>query len=181
MKIILFCLQIFFFCFIAASFTQASEQSWKYKDWSVNNINGIVRYIANGSTVYGHEFGFIKMTKQCDKDILWVSWTTYEKGLESFVGSDATIQFRVGDTMFQSKVPLLTVYDATPILKLAAFTNFVADEKFISLLQTGKKIEVTIIYPNELVSKFDIKTDNFSLDGFSAARAKAEAFCKGLE
>jgi hypothetical protein len=158
----------------------AGEQSWEYKDWSVSTQDGIIRYIANGSSVHGHQFGFIKKAKNCDQDLLWISWSTYKKGVERFKGTSAIFQLSVGNAKVQIEVPLLTVYEVNPLLTLAAFTNFAAGEKLIALLGNGVKIQVTIIAPNDLVGKFDIVTDIFSLDGFSAARSKAKDLCESL-
>ena len=160
-------------CFLSVEYAHASE----HKDWTVSNNTGIVRYISNGSTVNGHQFGFIKKAGSCDGDLLWIAWSSYKTGIENFVDQDAIIQFRVDDIKFQLGIPLLTIYDYTPNIKLAAFTNFIVSEKFISLLKSGKNIEVTIIGPDELVDKIDIKTDSFSLNGFKDARVKAKEFC----
>lgn len=181
MKKLFLSLLAILFGLMAANLVYANEQSWNFKDWHVSSQNGIVRYIANGTTVHGHQFGFIKKAKNCNQDLLWISWSTHEKGVDRFKGSYATLQLSVGDTKFQIEVALLTVYEVNRLLTLVAFTNFVAGEKLISLLETGDNIQVTIISPNELVSKFDIVTDTFSLKGFSAVRSKAKKFCEGLE
>lgn len=157
-----------------------NDLSWKHKDWSVNTQDTLVRYITNGNTIHGHQFGFIKRADNCNQDILWLSWSTYEKGMEDFKGSDATVQFSVDGTQFQIEISLLHVYEFTPVLTVVAFTNFVAGEKLISLLKKGHKIETAIISPKELANKFDIPTDSFSLIGFTASRIKAKEFCEEM-
>lgn len=159
----------------------ASRLSWNYKDWRVSSHDSFVRYIASGETVFGHQFGFVKMAKNCTQDLIWVSWSTYEKGIESFEGTNVEILFRVGNAQLQREIPLLYVREVTPLLTVLAFTNAPADSELISQLEKGRKIEVTVTTPRELSGKIDIPKDTFSLDGFIASRLKAKEFCEQLK
>ena len=180
MKIMLPILQILLFCFAVVHQGNASELSWESKNWSVSgdSQDKDVYYIANGDVVHGHEFGFIKKAGNCNQDLLWISWTTYKKGIDSFKGNDAGIQFRISDAQFQLGIPLIAVVHVSPPLTVVIFSNFLAGDKWISLLKKGAAITVTIKSPKELVSKFDITTDSFSLNGYTAARLKAREFCE---
>lgn len=160
--------------------TSINEQSWEYKNWSVSSHDNLVRYIARGDTVHGHEFGFIKMEGNCNQDLLWICWSTSKKGLNVFKDKEATICFRVGKTRFQIEIPLLSVVESQSGLTLLSFSNFIVGEKFISLLKKGQKIEVTILAPEELVTQLDIRRDTFSLNGFTATKLKAREFCETL-
>ena len=158
-------------------YANASENSWEYKDWSVSTDSETVHYAANGNTVHGHKFRLIKQVGQCDRDLLLITWSTHEKGLENFKGSNATFQFQIGNTRLQRESMLGLVGNLTSYLTLANF-GLVADEKLISLLEKGHAIEATIIAPEELAGKFDIPEDSFSLDGFIAAKLKSREFCE---
>ncbi len=177
MKKMDFGLRTLFFCFAMMPYANAGENSWEYKDWSVSTDSETVHYAANGNTVHGHKFRLIKQVGQCDRDLLLITWSTHEKGLENFKGSNATFQFQIGNTRLQRESMLGLVGNLTSYLTLANF-GLVADEKLISLLEKGHAIEATIIAPEELAGKFDIPEDSFSLDGFIAAKLKSREFCE---
>ena len=178
MKVIMPVFGILLLCFVAmTNYTYANDKSWEYKDWNISTHDNFVRYMTNGDTVHGYQFGFIKMTENCNTDLLWISWSTYEDGIEAFKGSDATIQLRIGETKIQIEVPILSVSKLTPSLKVIGFSNYVAGEKLISLLKKEHKIEVSIIAPKELVAKLDVTTDTFSLKGYTATMLKSLEFC----
>lgn len=179
MKVIMSVFGILLLCFVAmTNYTYANDKSWEYKDWNVSTHDKFVRYITNGDTVNGHQFGFIKMNENCNTDLLWISWSTYEDGIEAFKGSDATIQLRIGETKIQIEVPIISVRELTSSLKVIGFSNFVAGEKMISLLNKEHKIEVSIMAPKELVAKLDVTIDTFSLKGYTATMLKAKEFCE---
>ncbi|HAQ33597.1 MAG TPA: hypothetical protein DCP05_05805, partial [Rhodospirillaceae bacterium] len=177
MKKMDFGLRTLFFCFAMMPHANAGENSWEYKDWSVSTDSETVHYAANGNTVHGHKFRLIKQVGQCDRDLLLITWSTHEKGLENFKGSNATFQFKIGNTWLQRESMLGLVGNLTPYLTLANF-GLVADKKLISLLEKGHAIEAIIIAPEELAGKFDIPEDSFSLDGFIAAKLKSREFCE---
>ncbi|MDP7190416.1 MAG: tetratricopeptide repeat protein [Alphaproteobacteria bacterium] len=177
MKKMDFSLRTLFFCFAMMPHANAGENSWEYKDWSVSTDSETVLYSTNGNTIHGHKFRLIKQVGQCDRDLLLITWSTHEKGLENFKGSNAIFQFQIGNTWLQRESLLRLVGNLTPYLTLASF-GLVADEKLISLLEKGHALEATIIAPEELAGKFDIPEDSFSLDGFIAAKLKSREFCE---
>jgi len=180
MKKMDFGLYVLFLCFAFSHHANASEETWDYKDWSVSTKDNIARYITNGNAVHGHQFGFVKVAGGCRSDFLWISLSSHEKGMEDLEGRDAAIQMRVGDEQFQVEVPLVSVAELTPGINIALFTNFVAGDALISLLETGQQIAVAIVSPEGLASKFDLPAETFSLNGFTAARLKARELCDGL-
>jgi len=156
----------------------------KYKAWSVSIQDTGVRYVANGKNIPGHLFGFFKMVGNCNQDLLWISWSAYADGLESFQGSDSIMQFQVDDIQFQIQLPVTTVMDAyptSPSIKVIVFTNFLAGDKLMSLMENGQEVDIQIVGPKELASQFDIKTGSFNLNGFNAARLKSIEICEGLK
>ncbi len=177
MKKMDFSLRTLFFCFAMMPHANAGENSWEYKDWSVSTDSETVLYSTNGNTIHGHKFRLIKQVGQCDRDLLLITWSTHEKGLENFKGSNAIFQFQIGNTWLQRESLLRLVGNLTPYLTLASF-GLVADEKLISLLEKGHALEATIIAPEELAGKFDIPEDSFSLDGFIATKLKSREFCE---
>ncbi len=164
--------------FIATAQFVYAGKSWEYKHWSVSSYDDFVRYIAHGDTVYGHQFGFLKKSGNCDSNILWISVSTPDKDLKLFEGINATIQIKIDETQFQAELSILAVSKITPSLSTIAFSNFLAGEKFIALLEKGQKAEITILAPDELLNKLDITTDTFSLKGFTATMLKAKEFCE---
>ena len=147
----------------------------------VGTYDHFVKYVAHGYAVDGHQFGFIKKSGDCDNNILWISVSTHGydlQDLKDLEGTNATIQIKIDETQFKAKVDLLAVSSVTSSLSMIAFTNFLAGEKFIAHLKRGKKAEITVLAPEKLLNKLDIKTDAFSLEGFTASRLKAQEFCE---
>ena len=175
---------LIFLFFILSAFLIGTTQfvyagkSWEYKDWSVSSYADFVKYVAHGDTVDGHHFGFIKNRDNCDRNILWISVSTQAHGVKSLEGVKATIQVKFDETSFQAEVDVLAVSESMHSLTTIAFTNFVAGKKFIDFLEKGQKVEITILAPEQLLNKLDIKTDTFSLKGFTATMLKAKEFCE---
>ncbi|MDH5181780.1 MAG: hypothetical protein OEZ39_01345 [Gammaproteobacteria bacterium] len=161
--------------------TPARANSLTVGNWSITEQERIVRYIVNGTLVHGHEFGFIKNRKDCSKDILWISFSSYDENVKKYVGQDALLRFQAGETKFQLALNYLTSFNFTNTLIVTAFTNLIASEKLVNLLQNSRQIEVSIAGPDELVKTFDIKQDTFNLQGFTAARDKAREICDRVQ
>ena len=62
-------------------------------------------------------------------------------------------------------------------LNIVSFSNFLFNDYAISMLKKGNKIKVDIIETNILYDKFDIKSEEFSLDGFVANYTKLVEQC----
>lgn len=158
----------------------AAPHTATFKNWTVDPEGHVVQYTSHGHTVYGHQFGFVKMAKHCDDDILWVSWSTYKKGLKAYEGTQTSFRFQIGKTSFELPLPLLSTFNYTPDLTVASFTNFVVNDRFIALLERHTRIQLTIVGPKKLLKKFDIQKDSFGLAGLRQARARAKAMCEKL-
>lgn len=74
---------------------------------------------------------------------------------------------------------LVATAPLTPQLRLIAFANFIAGTKLIEALSGGGVLVVKVIGPDELVSRLDILSDTFSLNGFAASRDSATTACRG--
>lgn len=167
--------------FAMVSNLNASEQVWEYKDWVTQKNDTSVRFMTNGSIVHGHQFGFLKQPGSCSSEILWLSWSTPYSEIKNFESESVSIKFASEESHFQLSLPISYIYELTPNLSIALFTNFVAGNQFISILETGKSIDVSIVSPDEVVQVFDVTKDSFSLDGFIAARLKAAEICEVID
>ncbi len=148
------------------------------ENWMVIRDGSIVRYVAKGTAVVGHQFGFIKKTNKCERDILWVSLSTRDMSTkkEDVVG-DATLRITVGSVSFDIEVDVVTLFRQSDILKLVPFTNFLAGEKFLRLLENNAEVTVTVVSPKKLVKLLDIKSEVFDLHGFKDVREEAHMVC----
>ena len=156
-----------------ASHVQASGEQGA---WRIREIPGLVQYITHGTTVYGHEFGFVKLAGRCNKDILWLSWSTDDPKIKNFIGSKATISIDLNGKTLKMNVTLKSVRRFTPMTTIAVFNKSNASPDFIELLNQGKEMVITISGP---VNKFlDIRHDKFSLEGFAVARQQAKKICE---
>ena len=97
------------------------------------------------------------------------------------IGKEAYFRFSAGEENFQLGINLVSAYEFTPTITVLAFTNFLAGEKLIKLLEKEKEISLTVNGPNELLTKLDMKSDTFSLIGFTKTRKKAYEACMKLQ
>ncbi len=180
MKIVSSSIQIATLILISYTFLFAEqyEQLWEYKDWRVDTHDNFVMCITHGQVVHGHNFGIIKKKGNCNRNLLYISWSTQRKGLTKHKGKDALLRLQIDDIRQQVTIPLLSVAEYYLGLTVGAFTNIAVGEEFISLLKQGQYLEVTIHGPDELIGALDITSDTFSLDGFTATLLKAQEFCE---
>ena len=157
------------------------EEEWTNKDWSVASKVGRIFYITHGSAVWGHEFGFFKNSGSCGGDILWISFSSDNDKVLDFVGKIVQFRINVDGQSYDVNLNMLDANKLTPVTKVMLFTNFVAGDKFIDLLNKGHKVSIKIIGPKEFVKFLDIPEDSFSLDGYIASRLKAKDICLGIK
>ncbi|MCP4355731.1 MAG: hypothetical protein GY793_08915 [Proteobacteria bacterium] len=173
LKNILYAL-IVFTCLMPFLQANAGEE----ENWHVTLNGDIVRYVTKGTAIVGHQFGFIKKTNNCERDILWVSLSTrYMSAKEEEIVGDATLRITAGGVSFDIETDVVTMFRQSNILKLVPFTNFLAGEKFLRLLESNKEITIEVVSPKKLVKLLDIKSEIFYLHGFSAAREEAHMVC----
>ena len=144
--------------------------------WQISKISGLVRYIVHGTTVYGHQFGFVKNTGRCNVDILWLTWYSDDPEVMKLVGSEITFFIDVDGTTSKITADLVNTSTRIPFLTVVLFTNFTADLDFLSLLNRGREISITI--SGDARNFFDVPSDHFSIMGFETARREARKACQ---
>ena len=155
-----------------------------YEDWEVDTYNNIVRYSTHGSIVHGHRFGWIKKAGNCDTDILATTISTKKinkERLYDFKGE--SIDLRINFPQAEGEDPaiintdLISVFDFAT-LKIAFFGNFIQGQMFDSLMAYFNTIKVEITNPHKIY--FDIPSDEYSLNGYVAAKLKAKELCEEI-
>ena len=155
-----------------------------YEDWEVDKYNNIVRYSTHGNIVHGHRFGWIKKAGNCDIDILATSISTQKKNkdrLYDFKGQ--TVDLRINFPQAEGEDPaiintdLISVFDFAT-LKIAFFGNFIQGQMFDSLMAYFNTIKIEVTNPHKIY--FDIPSDEFSLNGYVAAKLKAKELCEDI-
>ena len=155
-----------------------------YEDWEVDRYNNIVRYSTHGSIVHGHRFGWIKKAGNCDTDILATTISTKKinkERLYDFKGE--SIDLRINFPQAEGEDPaiintdLISVFDFAT-LKIAFFGNFIQGQMFDSLMAYFNTIKVEITNPHKIY--FDIPSDEYSLNGYVAAKLKAKELCEEI-
>jgi hypothetical protein len=144
-------------------------------NWAVTDD---ARLHTTGETVFGHKFGFIKKSGNCDIDLLYIGWSTYQEGLEKHEGEDALIELDIDGNKGNILIPLVSTYNLAGISTLAIFTNFIVTEYFINLITESNKLKLTFKSPEEMLNKLDIQTESFNLSGFTDAYQQAYKQCK---
>jgi hypothetical protein len=155
-----------------------------YEDWEVDRYNNIVRYSTHGSIVHGHRFGWIKKAGNCDTDILATTISTKKinkERLYDFKGE--SIDLRINFPQAEGEDPaiintdLIGVFDFAT-LKIAFFGNFIQGQMFDSLMAYFNTIKVEVTNPHKIY--FDIPSDEYSLNGYVAAKLKAKELCEEI-
>ena len=189
-RIIIVGLPVLLICSIMVGNLTAEVDEWRYKTWSIYRVmeSKFLMYISHGNTVYGNQFGFLKKSPYCDDDTLFILLSTYVDNkeeyqkLKAFEGSIATLQFRVGDIEFQGVMGIGSVKMVVEPIVALTFLYVTPKEEFIYLLKEGgdrgQTIEVRVIAPEDLASKFTPQTDSFNLGGFTVVWQKAREFCE---
>jgi hypothetical protein len=155
-----------------------------YEDWEVDRYNNIVRYSTHGNIVHGHRFGWIKKAGNCDTDILATTISTKKinkERLYDFKGE--SINLRINFPQAEGEDPaiintdLIGVFDFAT-LKIAFFGNFIQGQMFDSLMAYFNTIKVEITNPHKIY--FDTPSDEYSLNGYVAAKLKAKELCEEI-
>ncbi|MDB2562189.1 hypothetical protein N9X61_01145, partial [Sulfurimonas sp.] len=171
-------IKISFIILLLIALNVNADVNWKYKDWEINSYgNDLFKASTNGLQIYGHDFGVIKRANNCNRDLLWLTFSSTMKGLKKYAGKEVELLIDIDDEKFKIGVDV-SILDTTPTMEIALFSNFIVGNKFIKLLKKGKKIKVTIIKPEKIVNQFDIKSELFSLKGFTANYLKLNEYCQ---
>ena len=155
-----------------------------YEDWEVDRYNNIVRYSTHGSIVHGHRFGWIKKAGNCDTDILATTISTKKNNKErlyDFKGESIDLRINFpqaeGEDSAIINTDLIGVFDFAT-LKIAFFGNFIQGQMFDSLMAYFNTIKFEITNPHKIY--FDIPSDQYSLNGYVAAKLKAKELCEDI-
>jgi hypothetical protein len=153
-----------------------SVASYAEDGWTVEKD----RIYTHGSTVHGHKFGYFKDKEWCDHDLIFIEWSTYEKGLEAFEGVDAKIAISLNGKEASTIMPstLVDTAEFVNISTLAIFKTIILSKKLSKDIRESTSIELTFVGPDDLVSKLDIKSDVFNTTGLTTAYSKIDNSCR---
>ena len=173
---------LFLLLAIPLSYAEIKEAS-KYKDWEVDMLGSMVLYSTHGQVVHGHRFGWLKKAGACDADIFYLTYSSHHEDKNVLV------------KLTKNKMPLKVQFPQAEGASLHLFPDIVAVNelgslKIVTLLKPNKeilfdeymsklnliKIEVDAPY-NTL---FDIPFDTWSLNGYIAAKLKAQEMCEAM-
>ena len=168
-----------------------AEEVFNYKDWSVTTYESdpkFIKYSTHGSAVWGHEFGFFKQTGHCDEDNLLVSWssTVQLNQLKQMEDQKVLFDLQPDKQFFQFAIPNLIVnpllgseyLEISNPLNVMLFTNYTPQVTFKPNLEIARKISIKVNNKDPHHENFDIPYDEFSLEGYIAARQFAIEHCE---
>ena len=154
---------------------------FEYKDWKYESFDNFSRITTNGKVgAPGHEFGIIRGKEQCNNNFIWMTFSTMSD-ISSYIGENIKFKITIDDTIFYQELPIFNVTRTISSLNIAGFSNFSLNDYSISLLKKGKKLKVEILETNKLYDKFDIKFEEFSLEGFVANYMKLDEKCSSSD
>ena len=140
------------------------------------------RLITHGAAVWGHEIGSLFPVADCDKPILWVSWSSIDERLnETAEGTVTTFAFASSGRRVLRDLPLLVVWRAfgeKTGTALLSFTNRALDDDLRELLRSHDTVTVRIFGPANLASMIDFIEDEFDASGFTKAERVAQESCR---
>ena len=172
---------LFFLFAIPASY--GGEDPSTFKDWEVSNIAGMILYSAHGENVHGHRFGWLKRAGSCNQDILYLTYSSYNENIN------------VLEKLTKNTMPLKVIFPQTDGVTLHILPEIIGltglgNMKIVTLsnMRKGKVMDayfsklnaITIEIEEPYTSLFDITFDNWSLNGYVAAKLKAQEMCEGL-
>jgi len=146
-------------------------------EWEFSRIWELGGYIPHGALVHGHYFGFVFNSHACEQQYLWLTWSTYEEGLEKFKGETVSVRLDLGEDYADIDLTLMAVNRMTPLLSLVSLTNGQVTNNFIEELSRGTDLKVSVIGPPAVLEHLDIRGDLFDVRGLKAAHAQAVAQC----
>lgn len=162
-----------------------SKEIFSYKDWVVTTYDSdpsIIKYTTHGLGVWGHEFGFVKQLGSCEKDNLYISWSTTEEFSQLEKMSNQTVLFDLSTEKDNYKFALsnLTSYPLPfgDTYNIMLFTNFFPNQNFIKSINLGKRIIIKVNESDPYFQNFDIDFEEFSLEGYSEALKFSNQECK---
>ena len=150
--------------------------------WYVEErIGNKIVYYTHGTVVYGHEFGFYKDPSNCNEDIMWLVFSSYDEKVIDFIDEEVVVLLNIDGVVCEVELVMLYAADTIGLTNIMYFSNWVAGEMLIAALMKSHNVTVQIIEPRELAVLMDIKKDTFDLGGFAASRRKAEKMCEDAE
>jgi hypothetical protein len=156
-----------------------SVASYAEENWTIDDSNWIY---ANGNTVHGHKFGFVKdKGDKCDENLLFISWSTYSSGLEKFKGQDVKVFMDFDGEVTHTTLVLVSTYNFADISTWAMFSNVVMPEEFLDIIRKSKSLVVAFSTKNEMTKTLDIQNDTFDIEGFSEKFQQAQNQCKNIK
>ena len=172
---------LFFLFAIPASYGEENPST--FTDWEVSNIGGMILYSAHGENVHGHRFGWLKRAGSCNQDILYLTYSSYNENIN------------VLEKLTKNTMPLKVIFPQTEGVTLHILPEIIGltglgNMKIVTLSNMRKEKvmdayfsklnAITIEIEEPYTSLFDITFDNWSLNGYVAAKLKAQEMCEGL-
>ena len=125
------------------NYSIAGKPYWEYRDWKTEPLSSDnYLYSTNGQVVNGNQFGFWIDKSNCSQSVLWLTISTYEEGLSEHKGDKFFLTIKVDDKESFIIAPLKAVFEFTPTMHIALFSDVVASDQFI---QDLKKVILSVL------------------------------------
>ena len=136
--------------------------------WDVQNVDDrFIWYRVPGQTIWGHRYGFIKDSKDCETDMFFIEWSSYEN-IKKYEGKVVAMTLK-NDKGNQANIRPLLYYvdDFTRIMQVGFFgedqSHYTSTSAFEIFNKDSDLVTVSI---NGDYDNFDIKSDSFITKGF---------------
>jgi hypothetical protein len=174
-------MKVVFSLMVLFGLTLAAQQSAArhYKAWSVAQEQGRLFMSTNGYFSKSRRLA-LALDSTCGNVTLRLLWDTYDPNVREYLHAGQQVNFTVAvDSGEGMRMPLqlLSVKDTTEGIELL-FGQDDVSEGLMGLFKRGYEVRFEITGSRGLIKTFDLKSDYFSLDGFTAALHDLDKHCK---
>ncbi len=148
-------------------------------NWSTRTINeSMTHYYSHGTTVWGHQFGFLKWAEKCAADQLLISWSSYMRD-STFVWDGMVIPVRLtaGDITTSYTMQVIASKKYSESLTVLYMVTDEPTKELLGHVQLTDSITVELMPYQVFENQFDVLQDIFSLHGLTESRAEALKLC----
>lgn len=161
----------------------SSGDDLTYKDWTIHQYDDFVHYSTHGTAVHGQSFGFIKRPDNCDKDVIFIQWSSFVAGIDKFTGDTVNIHMQFGKKTLDVGLPMgapFHPFKSTPLVSIFPLTDKIASPELIRNATASHHVSVKLTGSKAMIKTIDMPDDEFSLNGFIAAQLKAKEMCLSM-
>lgn len=154
----------------------APQVAEEISNWVLSDHHGSTGFTVSGDASSEHQFGMLKQDEVCTRDEMYLAWSTSSSNVWNLSGQRLALQASFDGTRIELPLEVVAIKPLPAGRKLVELAHAFPNEAILEVIGNAK--QATIAMPEGIGARyFDIDQDTFSLAGFNAARADAQAAC----